>query len=415
MARTRCLAAFVKVRSVSFPEHAACQTLPQITIPDALVRRKDRRIMSAVFSQDSSTSVAFEAAADSAGQPGVAYLFDQGVRSYGSTVVLAADQAGIVPLLLRHPQGLTAAELIAKLGLEPTVAAMTLPLLRQLRIVAAPHDDGPYTATAFAARHLDPDREDEYAGPWLRFADKQRERMDRLADYLTGRTPPPATIYLSPEQIMPALQALTPFSRATARAFVAAVDLSGTRHLLDVGAASAVWTIEVLRAVPGAQATVFDQAAMIPYTQKCVAFSEFADRIDVAVGDLFADDLPTGFDTIMCNALFHTWGPDLRAIGLQRCFQALEPGGVLYVCEHMRDGRPDPDPDVPQRAEELEVASMAGLLLLLLYGQGRSYLVDDFETALRTAGFVDVHARSLPGQPNASHVLSGRKPVRHNR
>jgi hypothetical protein len=84
---------------------------------------------------------------------------------------------------------------------------------------------------------------------------------------------------------------------------------------------------------------------------------------------------------------------------LAKYFQSLEPGGTLYICEHMID----------DSAGQV-VPSVLALLLLLLSGLGDAYRTDDFAQAWQTAGFTDVTITPFPDQPTCSHILSGRKP-----
>jgi cyclopropane fatty-acyl-phospholipid synthase-like methyltransferase len=181
------------------------------------------------------------------------------------------------------------------------------------------------------------------------------------------------------------------------------VDLTNCRRLLDVGAGPACYIIETLRAVPDATATAVDLPSVVDYTQACVEAAGLTGRVQVTAADMRTDELPTGYDTVFANNLFHTWDTESRAAGLAQCLRALDSGGTLYVCEHMRESDPS-DRDGP------EVAAVASLLLLLQTGQGTSYTTTDFADAVSAAGFVDVQVTPFPGQAAVSHILSARKP-----
>jgi SAM-dependent methyltransferase len=165
-----------------------------------------------------------------------------------------------------------------------------------------------------------------------------------------------------------------------------------------VGAGSAAFTIAVLNAVPQARATVTDLDITIDVTQSYIDNAGLTDRVEARTADLFTDELPAGFDTIFVNGVFHAWDTARRATGLAKCFQSLEPGGTLYICEHMLD----------DSAGQV-VASVAALSLLVQTGSGDVFRTDDFAAALETAGFTDVTATPFPDQPMCSHILSGRK------
>src|ERR1041384_4657169 len=118
--------------------------------------------------------------------PGLAELPDQAIRAYGSAIVVAADQVGIVPLLARYPRGLDAAEIAHKLGLNAMLAQVVLPALAQLGVLT--EIDNRYMATELAIQHLDSAREAGYCGHWLRLMHAEHwVRTGMLGDYLAGK------------------------------------------------------------------------------------------------------------------------------------------------------------------------------------------------------------------------------------
>ncbi len=65
-------------------------------------------------------------------------------------------------------------------------------------------------------------------------------------------------------------------------------------HLLDVGGASGTWTIEFLRAVPEAKATLFDLPEVIPMAKEHIAKAGLTAQVEFVEGDFYTDDLPGG-------------------------------------------------------------------------------------------------------------------------
>ena len=66
------------------------------------------------------------------------------------------------------------------------------------------------------------------------------------------------------------------------------------RHLLDVGGASGTWTVALLRACPGAQATLFDLAPVLPLARKRLREAGLGERVRLVAGDFMKDLLPAG-------------------------------------------------------------------------------------------------------------------------
>ncbi|GAG48977.1 unnamed protein product, partial [marine sediment metagenome] len=76
-------------------------------------------------------------------------------------------------------------------------------------------------------------------------------------------------------------------------------------HLLDVGGASGTWTIALLRAVPGARATLFDLPDAIRLARQRIADAGLTARVTFAPGDFYTDVLPAGADFALCSAIAH--------------------------------------------------------------------------------------------------------------
>ncbi len=98
-------------------------------------------------------------------------------------------------------------------------------------------------------------------------------------------------------------------------------------HLLDVGGASGTWTLAFLRAVPAATATIFDLPDAIEQARRRLAGTEFADRVTLAAGDFYADDLPAGADFAWVSAICHQHSRRHNRELFAKVFCALRPAG----------------------------------------------------------------------------------------
>jgi hypothetical protein len=113
-------------------------------------------------------------------------------------------------------------------------------------------------------------------------------------------------------------------------------------------------------------------------------------------GDMFADPMPGGVDTILLSNIMHDWDePECRLL-LKRCFDALPAGGRVLIHDvFLNDDLGGP----------LAVALYSTALFTLT--EGRAYSGGEYRSWLREIGFVP--AESII--PTLVHcgVLEGRK------
>ena len=169
--------------------------------------------------------------------------------------------------------------------------------------------------------------------------------------------------------------------RSTARAVADAYDLSGHRRLLDVGAGSGCYPIELCRAYPELTATCYDLPHVVPLAAAEIDRAGMAERITTVAGDFFADEqLPDGHDVALLAAVLHDWDEDTGRMLLAKCHDALPPGGVLLICEMLLDDdRTGPPP-----------AALMGLNMLVETEGGRNYTEGQYRDWLLDAGFREV-------------------------
>jgi precorrin-6B methylase 2 len=170
---------------------------------------------------------------------------------------------------------------------------------------------------------------------------------------------------------------LYPLSALTARALAGAVDLSGSRSLLDVGGGTAAFAVELCRHYPELRVTVFDLPFVCEHSAEKVEQMGFSERIGVHPGDFFADpELPGGHDTILLSMILHDWDEPRNTELLAKCFQALPSGGRLVISELLVDD---------EKTGPLDAALMS--MNMLVGTWGRNYTVAEYSQWLRKAGF----------------------------
>jgi precorrin-6B methylase 2 len=179
-------------------------------------------------------------------------------------------------------------------------------------------------------------------------------------------------------------------------AMAAGLDLKRHRHLLDIGGGSGIYSCCIAAAHPHMRATVFDRAPVDRVTRNSVAKRGFAERVDVAAGDMFEGALPAGYDVHLFSNALHDWAiPTVKQL-VCKSFAALPPGGLIVVHDrHLNREKTGPLPIVAH-----SVFLMAGT-------EGRYYSLGEMESFLGGAGFGELTYRETVADYS---VITARKP-----
>lgn len=154
------------------------------------------------------------------------------------------------------------------------------------------------------------------------------------------------------------------------------LDLTGRRHLLDIGGGSGIYACSLVAHHSGLCATVFEQPPVDRIARKCIEERGFSDRVGVAVGDMFKDALPADCDVHLFSNVLHDWGTAEVKQLLAISHRALPSGGLLVI----HDAFINADKTGP-----LPVAEYSALLMHST--QGKCYSVGEYADLLSEAGF----------------------------
>ncbi|MBE7204276.1 MAG: methyltransferase, partial [Parafilimonas terrae] len=175
-----------------------------------------------------------------------------------------------------------------------------------------------------------------------------------------------------------------------------ACDLSGVRHLMDVGGGEGVF----LEAVAGRHThlglSLFDLPAVAERATLRLSSVGLGSRIGCRGGD-FHDGLPVGADAISLVRIIHDHDDGPAQALLTAAHAALSPGGRLILAEPMA-GTPGAEP----------VGDAYFGLYLLAMGSGRPRRAEELRTLLRVAGFVSVR-EPRTRRPLLARVLIAQK------
>jgi acetylserotonin O-methyltransferase len=162
---------------------------------------------------------------------------------------------------------------------------------------------------------------------------------------------------------------------------VAAFDLGGFTHLVDLGGATGHLATEACRRWPALKATVFDLPPVVAAARAFVSTTPAAARVSLVAGDFFADPLPAA-DLYALGRILHDWSPEKVRALLAKIHAALPAGGGLLIAERLlHDDKSGP---LPAQLQSLN---------MLVCTEGKERSAPEYRALLLEAGFADVQAR----------------------
>ena len=186
-------------------------------------------------------------------------------------------------------------------------------------------------------------------------------------------------------------------ARDLAPKVTAALNLSGVRRLLDLGAGPATYAIAFPKAHPQLAATVFDLPLPISIAREQIAKHGLSQRIDTLAGNFLKDDIGRGYDFIWVSQILHSHDEEQCRLIIRKCIKALNAGGSLGIHEFFLnpDGASPPAP------------AMFGVHMLAVTPRGRAYTFPEVAAWMEDAGLAaPEHVHYDAGD---SSILVGRK------
>jgi SAM-dependent methyltransferase len=273
----------------------------------------------------------------------------------------------------------TANGLAQRLGTDQRATLVLLNALVAMGVLN--HDEGLYSVPNDVARLLTRNGEESMLAMQQHYASCLRRWVQLPSILKTGqpaeRTPGVRGADADREAF---IEGMNDISRRMAPQLVRAIPDLDFQHILDVGGGSGTWTMEFLRVVPGATATLFDLPEVIPMARRRLEREGFADRVDLQAGDFYADPLPDGADLVWLGAIVHQNSRSENRELFRKCHAATIPGGRILVRDIVMDDT---------HTHPLNGALFAINMLVATPGGG-TYSMAELSEDLHDAGYVDV-------------------------
>jgi predicted O-methyltransferase YrrM len=168
-------------------------------------------------------------------------------------------------------------------------------------------------------------------------------------------------------------------------AALAAADMSGAAHLVDVGGGAGGLTAAFLERYPELRATVLDLPHVLPAADALLSAAGVRERVNLTAGDFF-ESVPAGGDVYLLSMILHDWTDEQAGRLLETIRRAIPDTARLLIIDAVL-----PPGDAPHFGKLLDLTMMAMLT-------GRERTEDEFATVLGGAGFrlVDVAQMAAP-------------------
>ena len=253
-----------------------------------------------------------------------------------------------------------------------------------------------YANTAAAASFLSRDS-DRYLGYIIKHHHNLVEAWSKLDRSVKSGTPARSgESERTDEEIESFIMGMFNMSMNLAPQIADRIDLSGRRHLLDLGGGPGTHAIHFCLKNPGLKATIYDLPSTRPFALKTVETFGLTDRIDFQEGDYVLENIEGAYDVAWMSQILHAEGPATCREIIQKTRSALKPGSLILVHEFiMNDAMTGP-----------VFPALFSLNMLVHTAEGQSYSEKQIREMLAGAGVKNIQRIPIES-PNDSGIIQG--------
>ncbi len=291
----------------------------------------------------------------------------------------------------------TAIKAASALGLDRRALAMLLDALSAMDLLEKQGDT--YANRPMAATFLSK-ASPRYIGFMIQHHLHLVESWAKLDEAVkTGKAVEQKSRFTDQEQRESFLMGMFNIAMATAPTLVPTLDLSGKKHLLDLGGGPGTYAIHFCKSNPGLRATIFDLPTTRPFAEKTVAKFDLGQVIEFEAGDFLKDAIPGSYDAVWLSHILHGDAPQDCDRIIQKAVSVLQPGGTLIIHDFILDNTKD-GPLFP---------ALFSLNMLVRTENGQAYSEAEITAMLTKAGIKNIERTPYKG-PTDSGILLGLKP-----
>jgi len=154
------------------------------------------------------------------------------------------------------------------------------------------------------------------------------------------------------------------------------INFDGVKRILDLGGGSGIFAATFIRDDPSMSAVIYDLPNVLPLTRKYVDTHNMSDRVITWEGNYLTDDLGSGYDMVFLSAVIHSNSYEQNERIIQKCADALNPGGKVVVMDFIVD---------QDRTQPVKGALFAINMLVATEG-GTTYTANEVKSWMQSAG-----------------------------
>jgi cyclopropane fatty-acyl-phospholipid synthase-like methyltransferase len=167
-------------------------------------------------------------------------------------------------------------------------------------------------------------------------------------------------------------------------------------RLIDVGGGHGLYSVKFCQKHPQLSATVFDWPRALEAAKATVAAENMQSRVSLQEGDLWNDDLGSGYDVALVFNMVHMYAQEKNAELIRRVAAALEPGGLLVIMDQIA---------VKGRGSAAKAIARLQGLQLFNSVMGQTYPAKEIGGWLAKAGFINIRTSLLRRAPSSGLVV----------
>ena len=329
---------------------------------------------------------------------GATTIIEMANAFYSSQVLFASSDLGVYAFLAESP-GSTVDQIASGCELSPRGCRLLLDACVALGLLTK--QSGRYRNSEVAERHLVPGSPEDLSAA-IRYNRDVYRAWGNLSEFARSGKPvesPETHLGENPERTREFVLAMHGRALSIGRAVVPQLDLGRRRRLLDLGGGGGTYSVLIAQQHPGISCTVIDLPGVLTVAEKLIAEQGVGDRVRALPGDYHTIQLPEGHDAAILFGILHQESADTIVGLLERTYEALEPGGVVYVMDIMTDAT----------HAAPEFSALFAVNMALTTHHGWVFSDEELQAWLAAAGFVGIAVSPL--EPPMPHwLVTARKP-----
>lgn len=199
------------------------------------------------------------------------------------------------------------------------------------------------------------------------------------------------TLYNDQNRLREFINAMTGVQVGNFIAFAQKFDFSNMKTLTDIGGSGAMLSLMVAKHQPHMSCISFDLPPVTPIAQENVNHFGLSDRVKIAAGDFFKDELPNA-DVLVMGNILHDWDEEQKINLMKKAYNALPAKGAFIAIENVID----------DERNKNAFGLMMSLNMLIETAHGFDYTFADFNRWAKQCGFSRTELISLVGPSSAA-------------